>query len=415
MSSQGGPSAPAAWGTAFAELRAAATARAAVLGPPTTALEDWRYVQLAPLKQPIATSRRAVTVSEIDTHRVRGLPACIVFVDGAYRADLSNLASIPAQIAVDDLLQLSESDGRLLVARWRAELDATDDLAICWSFADCVGGARLRVRGLATAPVHVLSFATGGASAGRIVIELSPGAALDLAVSQVALGRSRSCLGIEVEAGQGSSLRVDELQYGPAAAAAQLFPANRLDLARDAQVSWTSARAGAELARTRVRAELGGVGCALELRSLSVLDGQRQAHDVVRLAHRSGQNTSTQLFKNIVDGSAIASFDGLVAIDHGADLASAAQRNNNLLLSAKARVDTRPQLDILADDVKASHGATVGQLDADELFYLRARGIGAEQARTLLTGGFAAEVSGLLRQPGMRELAGREVLGSLAG
>jgi Fe-S cluster assembly protein SufD len=128
--------------------------------------------------------------------------------------------------------------------------------------------------------------------------------------------------------------------------------------------------------------------------------------------HRAGPSQSAQLFKTLAGDSSIASFDGLVAIDRGADQSNAEQRNQNLLLSSKARVDTRPQLDILADDVKAGHGATVGQLNADELFYLRSRGLGDARARALLTRGFAMEAVARMRLPAMRELVERELLGS---
>jgi Fe-S cluster assembly protein SufD len=131
---------------------------------------------------------------------------------------------------------------------------------------------------------------------------------------------------------------------------------------------------------------------------------------VARVRHRAGPSQSAQLFKTLAGGSAVASFDGLVAIDRGADQSDAEQRNQNLLLSPKARVDTRPQLDILADDVKAGHGATVGQLSADELFYLRARGLPEARARALLTRGFAMEAVARLRLPTLRERVEQELL-----
>jgi Fe-S cluster assembly protein SufD len=176
-------------------------------------------------------------------------------------------------------------------------------------------------------------------------------------------------------------------------------------LERDANVSWTTLSTGGDLVRFRSKAQLKGAGASFQANGLSVVDGRRQVHRHIRVHHQAGSTTSKQLFKTIAAGQAVASFDGLVSIAHGADNADAEQRNNNLLLSPKARISTRPQLDILDDDVKASHGATIGQLDDNELFYLRARGLGEVEARTLLTRAFADEVIGLLHNQHARALA----------
>jgi len=138
-----------------------------------------------------------------------------------------------------------------------------------------------------------------------------------------------------------------------------------------------------------------------------------QVHHCIRVVHAAGATASTQLFKTIAGAASLASFDGLVTIRAGADGSAAEQRHHSLLLSPKARVDTRPQLDILADDVKAAHGATVGRPDADELFYLRSRGLGEAQALAVLTRGFALAVVGLLHNPEARTLAERFVVGTM--
>jgi Fe-S cluster assembly protein SufD len=409
VSSQGGPSAPPAWGATLDALSAQARTRAEQLGLPTTALEDWRYVQLAPLKTAIDGAQTSVTSAIVDAHALPGT-ATLVLVDGRFKPELSNLAAIPSAIAAIDLLALPLADGTVLAERWRAELSAAADITACWALGDCAGGLRLRVRGIADRPLHLLSFATGGRSAARVVVGLDRSAEADLAISHVALGRSRSTVAIEVAGAEGSALRIDESQRGTAAAQAQVFPLLRARLARDARLAYAAARMGAELGRARIEVDLDAPGASAELASLAALDGSRQWHDLVRVRHHAGPSSSTQLFKNLAGGTSVASFDGLVAIDRGADRSEAEQRNQNLLLTPKARVDTRPQLDILADDVKASHGATVGQLSADELFYLRARGLPETLARSLLMRGFALEAVERLRLPAMRDLVERELL-----
>ena len=137
----------------------------------------------------------------------------------------------------------------------------------------------------------------------------------------------------------------------------------------------------------------------------------------LRVRHESRDARSEQAVRNIATAEAKASFDGLVWVAKGADGTSAEQENKNLILSPKARIDTRPQLDIHADDVKAGHGATVGQLSADELFYLRARGIDRAVAEGMLIQGFAGEILTRFVDEGARALAERavrQVLGSRA-
>ncbi|MBA2479553.1 MAG: SufD family Fe-S cluster assembly protein [Planctomycetes bacterium] len=393
-------------------MRARAAARAQEVGLPTNAAESWRYVRVAPLAKPPATTPRPLTMTGIDALRLPGIAAVLVVIDGVYRADLSNLGAIPRGVRVDDLLAIPDSEGRALCDRWLRGMDGCD-ITACWSFTDGSGGLRIRAQGAVEQPLHILSIATGGVGGARVVIELARGATMDLALSHIALAPSRSSIGVDIELGDGASLSADELQGGEACAASQLFSGLTAAIARDARMSWTTAARGADLARFTADAALIAAGSAIALNSVSVLDGARQSHNHARVSHRVGMTTSQQVFKNIAGGTAVASFDGLVTIAKGADGSQASQRNNNLLLSPTARIDTRPQLDILADDVKAGHGATIGQLDPEELFYLQTRGLDAALARAVLTRGFAAEVVDLMRLPACRELAQAEVLGSL--
>jgi Fe-S cluster assembly protein SufD len=407
--SQGSPSTPPAWGTAWSTLRAEAQAEAEQRGAPVNAAEDWRYVDLKPLKARLETSPRPVSVAEVDAHRLPGA-ASLVLLDGVFRADLSNLAAVPPGVVPTDLQALSAEEGAVLVARWRAQMGATRDPSVCWSLADCAGGVRLRVRGSADRPVHLLALSTGGRSAARVSIELERGATLELAISHVALGRAHAVVAIDVELADGSALRVDEAQYGPAAAEALRFDLLWSRLGRDARLGWTSARTGAALSRARQEITLAAPGAALELDALARLDGARQHHDVARVRHAVGDTTSRQLVKDIAAGTANASFDGLVVVEAGADRSDAEQRSSNLLLSPGARIEPRPQLDILTDDVKAAHGASVGRLDPGELFYLRTRGLSEVAARTLLIRGFAGEIAARLHLGGMRAIVEREIL-----
>ena len=386
------------------ELTSAARIRADQLGLPTTAAEDWRYVDVRPLAQVPTAPSLPVTAVDVAAHRI-GLDT-VVLVDGLLRQDL---AQGEPPLAVEDLFAVGSAEAHR--ERWLSSLAGTSDVSACWTLADLAGGLRLAVRGVAERPLHLLLISTGGASGARLVIDLAAGAALDLVISHVALAPSRSSIGIEVELGAGASLRLDEVQHG--GDGVQLHRHAWLRLARDASLAWTTAARGGDLVRFRSEAVLAAANAEATLNGLSVLDGTRQAHHHVRVRHAAGMTRSAQLFKAIADGRAIASFDGLVAIAKGADGSNAAQENHNLLLARTARIDTRPQLDILADDVKASHGATVGQPSDDEVFYLRSRGLSHATALAMLTRGFADEVALAMRNPGARALAERLVIGNL--
>jgi len=387
----------------FAAATAAARARIAVIGLPTSATEAWRYVDVKPLATPPATATRPVTAAEIATHRLPGC-ALAVLVDGVLRMDLSDSDS-----GVESLSALPAADAATLNQRWTSCATTGDDLTALWSLADLTGG--LRFRGGTTKPVHILAIATGGCHGARVVIEAPRGATLDLVLHHVALGPARSSIGIELDLADGATVRVDEVQLDDTA---QSYSLAWPRLARDASLTWTSVGIGGQCVRQRCKGLLSSANASLNLAGLTVLGGTRQAHHYLRVLHQVGDTRSQQVFKTIVDGKAIASFDGLISMAKGADRSEAQQTNHNLLLSPGARVDTRPQLDILADDVKAAHGATVGQIDADELFYLRARGLPAAAARTLLIHGFAGDILARLSNPAIRALATARILAALA-
>jgi Fe-S cluster assembly protein SufD len=342
-------------------LREAALARAAILGLPTSALEDWRYVNLATLgKEP-----------------AEGEPHPIVTA-----ADSADAAAIIDGFAAD----LGADPDQRLVAEEAGRLASEEEAPACWSW---LGDTRhLRIDGHQT--LAIAHHATTGASGWRLIIDIAGGAELDLTLVHRSHAATRASVGLVVRLGPGARLRLGETSAG---AAGELFVHLDVRLERDARLEWTSASRGGTLLRHRSLIDLAGRGAEADIAAIDQIDGGDQAHRVVRVRHRVGPTTSRQVFKTVLAGRALASFDGLVTVDPGADGTDAQQLSRNLVLSPGARADARPQLDIHADEVKASHGATIGQLDADELLYLRMRGIPAAEATALLTTGFVAEIT----------------------
>jgi len=404
-------------------LRALAARRATEIGLPTNADEDWRYVRLAALggastssadsSRPAAPTGANASARAFFDHAISLAPThpLVEMCDGRIIA----ARALPVGVQLDDLLAPANPDAARYRQRWAGCLTSADDVTTCWSVADLSGAMRVRVNAAVSAPLLLLASSIVGAHGLRLVIELEAGAALTVILVHAAHGSARSSVGIEVDAGAGARLIVDELQFAPREAGTTnlLFSNAWLHLARDARVTWTTVAEGGALVRSRITAVLSEPGAEVVLHGLAVLAGHRQAHQFTRVEHRVGDTRSQQLYKNLADGSATASFDGLVTIAHGADGAAAEQTNHNLLLSPTARIDTRPQLDIHADDVKASHGATVGRPDPEELFYLRTRGLGADAAMAMLTRGFAAEIVELLATPFARLMSTMDVLADL--
>lgn len=330
------------------DLRAAAATRAEALGLPTRALEDWRYVDCAPLAAAFAG------------------PA----------ADLSHSGFV-------------DLDATTHAERWRQALVDDADLGAVWSLSRFASGAEAEVAPGKQADLRVDLRGHDGDSGHRLVIRLGRGAEARLILGQ-RLGSGRVNLGIEVDLADGARLTVEETQSGDDAG--QLLSAVWTRIGRDAALTWTASWRGGSLVRARHRIQLDGTGADLDLAGLGRVEGTRQVHQHLRVEHRVGDTRSRQLVKNVIDGAGKASFDGLVHVAVGADRSDAEQTNHNLLLSEKGRADTRPQLDIHADDVKAAHGATVGRPEDEEITYLRTRGLDLETARSLVQRGFSDEI-----------------------
>jgi len=409
MSHQGGSSAPSSWSAARAAVTARARARAAALGLPSTALEDWRYVALGVLTHLQPTAPRTVSRDEITCWMVPGATS-IVVVDGLLRTDLSDPLPGHAGLTLSDPSQRPAAARAALLHRWSERLDAESDITACWALADGERGLAMQVHGVVAEPLNLIVMTSGGLCGCTVTITVERNAAVQLILTHAPLAASRCSLSLDLELAQGAHATIDELQVAPCAAAAQLFTVVRTRLRRDSRLRWTSVHRGCALGRTRLDADLAETGAAIDLTALSLLSGSSQWHDLTRITHRVGPSTSQQLYKTIADDAALGSFDGLVKIRPGADLSEARQRHQSLLLSPKARIDSRPQLDIAADDVTASHGSSIGQLSADELFYLQSRGLPPDQARALLLGGFVQDITARLSPPAQRLLARHELL-----
>jgi Fe-S cluster assembly protein SufD len=276
------------------------------------------------------------------------------------------------------------------------------------SLALSAGGVAFRVpKGAAiTAPLKVDFTGPGHV---RALLVLEEGASLTL-VEGVGVTDFRN-VGFEIVLGEKSNL--EHVRISPNAADAVLVEEVTLHIAAGGRYRGHFAGFGSKLARMELEIALEGEGAEAHLSGVSVLDGKRHSDVTTHVIHRHGNTNSTQLFKHVAAGHARAIYQGKVTVAKGADGSDSSQTAKALLLGDMAEADLKPELEIFADDVKCAHGAAVGDLDAESLFYLRARGIPEAEARGLLLQAFLEDAMAEIEHTDQRELVRTELLTAL--
>lgn len=398
--------------------RAEAFARFQSTGLPTRKSERWRYTNLADFaKQNFDLSApdgpATVPAEAIEARALPEAAVRLVFVDGVYSAALSSKPpELPLRV---DPLSLVLHETREDLQRLMTELQGDADRPFLdLNLAFCSDGALVRIAPdvALDGPIHLLSLQSGGggtcAAFPRIVVVVERGARATLveehAMLGVDCGASESYLDApvtQVHVREGA--RLEHVRLQTAGASAHRFASVDVALERDAAWSGVSLQLGAHVAREELRGTYRGTGGDLAFSSLALADGRRTVDVQVDVVHEAQHCRSRQTYRGVADDHARAVFDSRVAVERDAQGTDSGQSSKSLLLSEDAIADTKPQLEVLADDVKCFHGATVGQLDEAALFFLRSRGIAAPDARALLTRAFASEVVDALPLSSLRE------------
>jgi len=330
-------------------------------------------------------------------------------VNGRYDASLSSAQALPDGVTLLPLKRAYE-ELPLLVEQYLGKVAAYEGqtfTALNTAFLD--DGAVLHVaREVEVAqPIHLLFVSDASAGAGTSqphnLIVLDRFAKATVIESYAGLGNGAYFTNVVTEAvvGDGATLTHLKLQRESAKA----YHVGTVDVrqARDSHLVSFSFATGAALSRTNIYTELRGEGCGATLNGLYLGDGEQHIDHQTRIEHVEPNCYSREHYKGILDGSAHGVFNGKVFVHPAAQKTDGKQTNNTLLLSEKAQIDTKPQLEIFADDVKCTHGATVGRLDETSLFYMKSRGINSRSARELLTYAFAADVLETIEQVEVRE------------
>jgi len=403
-------------------LRDQAAARFAEHGFPTTRDERWKYTNVAPFVRapftPAARRRDAIALAQLDPV-VFGFPAHrLVFVDGYYAPELSARDPLPAGVTLVDLAGVLARAPDALEAHL-GRIGSPRDGFAALNTAFLADGAYVHVPqgAVVDRPIHLVFIAAADDALiqPRNLIVAEAGSRVTVIEHYLAFGDKRYFTNAitEIAAAAGADIehyRVQQ-QGGKALHVGGVH-------ARQERGSRFTSRAfdlGGLLVRNDLHSILDADGAVCTLDGLYVADGRSHVDNHTEIDHAKPGGTSREYYKGILNGRARAVFNGRVVVRPDAQHTDAQQMNRNLLLSEDAEVDTKPELEIYADDVKCSHGATVGQLDENALFYLRARAIDEVSARDLLTFAFARDMLNRIRLAPIRAQLERRLTPRLFG
>jgi Fe-S cluster assembly protein SufD len=416
-------------------LRAEGMARFEALGFPTTKNEDWHFTSVAPIAERLfhvaMTSEAGISsegstagvVARADLRRFSfDQPSwhTLVFVNGEFSPDLSSYAGLGEKVRVSSLAKAIRSGigrperhlGKI------AEFSVHAFTALNTAFIRDGAFVELQADAVVDEPIHLMFVSEGEGEAvshPRNLIVAAANSRATIIESYVSIRDNCYFTNAVTEIALGDGARIDHYKIQRESEKAYHVGTTQIRQDRNSQLHSFSFTVGGSLARTNIYTSLDGTAATCTLNGLYLTDGVQHIDNQTSIEHIAPNCPSHEIYKGVLDGRSHGVFNGKVYVHPEAQKTDGKQSNNNLLLSPHARVDTKPQLEIFADDVKCTHGATVGRLDEVAMFYLNSRGIGPETARILLTYAFAADVLETIELQPMKEQLEKMVLSRFAG
>jgi Fe-S cluster assembly protein SufD len=396
-------------------LRRAGMSRFVELGFPTLQDEDWRFTNVAPIaklpfKPVLDLARDGVTeeaLGRLTFATLKGLR--MVFVNGRFAPELSSVPTQPHGIRISSLASALKTDAALIENHLARHARVDDNAFAALNAAFFLDGASIYVpAGQAVeAPIRLLYLTTAqevGASAHpRNLIIAERGSQVTVIEHYASAIEVPHFTNVVTELVAGESAVVEHCKFIDESTAAFHMATIQLHCSRASNVVSHSLVTGAKLSRNNIRTVLAGEGVECILNGLYLTKGDQLADHHMIVEHAAPHCASHEYFNGILQDRSRGVFHGRILVRPGAQKTDAKQTNKHLLLSDEATADTKPQLEIYADDVKCTHGATVGQLNQESIFYLRSRGIGLETARRMLIHAFAGEITERVRCAPVRE------------
>jgi Fe-S cluster assembly protein SufD len=385
----------------LSDLRDAGFARFCETGFPTIRDEDWRFTNLSAVARTsfvlARESKQPVIVADLEKWRIDGA-AQLTFVDGRFQPELSNLGATPQGVTLSNLKAEILQDSETVREHLGKYLNIQRDPFCALNTAFVEDGAFVHMaRGVAMErPIHLLFISTSGGAPAmthpRNLILLEAESEAVIVEEYVSIGEETPIFSnVVTELVAGSNSTVAHTMIEREHLQSYNFSTLRIEQARSANVASHSLLLGGALVRNNVHPVLAGEGGECLINGLFVGGGRQHLDNYMLVEHASPHCASRQFYNGILDEHAHGVFHGRIIVHKDAQKTDAKQTNRNLLLADDAQIDTKPQLEIYADDVKCTHGATIGQIDEDALFYLRSRGISEAEARRILLQAFAAE------------------------
>ena len=396
----------------LADLRLAGAMRFASVGIPGSKDEEWRFTPVSPLAQTewgVAGPRPAVNAADIAPFIFDPSWPTVVLVDGRFDAELSRLGGLPDGVVLQALSEAITAAVPAVTEHLGRTADATQTPFTALSAATFADGVFFHVPANASvpAPIHFVHVTTDAAAdamlAPRGLVIIDAGARASLVESYVSLTTKAYFTNtvIEVVMGAGSWLEHTRVQRENTAAWHIGF--TQVDQARDSHYRSFTLAMGGRLSRHNIHTRLNDSNIETLLYGLYLTSGTQLADTHSAIFHDHPNCNSWEVYKGVLADKSRAVFNGKVLVQPIAQKTDAKQTNRNLLLSDQAKVDTKPQLEIFADDVRCTHGATIGKLNEQQRYYLRTRGIGGKKAEQLLIWAFAAEVLAEVAQQPVRD------------
>jgi len=390
--------------TALHSIRRAALARFDELGFPTTRHEEWRFTNTAPIASAaflpvLSYDGSGVSRADMESFLFAGLKAShLVFINGHFSREWSSVSRLPRGVRVESIATAltQDHDGVLKHLTRHARFDDNAFTALNTAFVQDGAFVSLPDNTELDEPLHLVFIAAGNGTpfvqSPRNLVITGKNCRLSI-VETFHSVRVATCLTnvvSEVVAGENSVIEHDKLQIE--SAGAYHIGTAHISQGAGSNVVSNAITFGGAIVRNTMNVVLEGEGAECTLNGLSVGGGKQLIDNHTTIDHAKPRCSSHELYKSVLDGASRGVFNGKIIVRKDAQKTDAKQTNRTLLLSDDATIDTKPQLEIFADDVKCTHGATVGQLEEEQVFYLRSRGIPLDTARDILTFAFASDV-----------------------
>lgn len=398
--------------------RADALKRFENVGLPTHRTEAWKYTVLRGMDD------GAFRLSRIEDGNAKVAPtpvladdevaARLIFVNGQLRLDLSKTDGLPDGASLASLAEMTVSDPDWLKTNMGEAADGVDDGLLSLNAAAMSGGYVLSIERSVTIekPIEIINLATGSdtlAWSPRNLVVLGENAEASIVVSYVGGEDGSFFVNAVNEFLLGADARLKVYGLEDSGKGMTRIVRTFARLSRNAQLATFGLNSGVGLYRHEQTVLLEGEGADARLDGGYLLRGKAHCDNTTRIEHRVPNTTCNEVFKGVVDDTARAVFQGKIVVAKDAQHTDGRMLNKTLLLSDKAEIDTKPELEIYADDVQCAHGATSGKIDETALFYLRSRGIPDRLARNLLVRSFLGEATERITHEGVRDIVAARI------